>query len=192
MRRLLLAPLLALAAAAEARFDASAYFEAGVDYLRVGLYSRARGALCECVLLAPEQPVALAFLGVAVAAEGGNAADSALILRRSLAALPDGKALHFDLRELLPSGRAYALLRSDLQRARTRGARGALEVLAFLETFGAGGRALEELEASAAGDPFAATLRRISRLRPNRPPVREEGGSSSTTLPTVSRCPAAA
>ncbi|MGQ0612453.1 MAG: hypothetical protein ACT4PV_01710 [Planctomycetaceae bacterium] len=187
MRRPTPALLLALASSASADFDAPAYFEAGVGYLRVGLYARARAALSECVLRAPRQPVALAFLGVAVAAEGGEAADSVLILRRALAALPEGKSLRFDLREVLPSARAYALLHAEAQRSRVRGIQGALELLAFLETFGAGGVALEELEARGGSDPFAAALRRISRLPPNRPPVREEGGSSSTTPPTASR-----
>jgi len=188
--RLLL--LLALAGAAPAATDAAVYFEAGVDYLRAGLFSRARRALGECVLRAPDQPVALAFLGVAAAAEGRPPAECAFVLRRALEALPEGKALQVDLRDLLPSSRAFALLAADLRRLRARGAPGALDVLAFLETFGGGGVALAELEASNPGDAYAARLRRLIPPPPSPPPAPGRSGSSPTTPPTPSRSPGVA
>lgn len=129
--------LLALASVSAAERTADEYFEFGIAYLRKGHYGTARAAFSESLVRAPGQPVTMAFLGVASAADGRPPAEAALLLRWAYERLPDGKRLRIDLRRRLPSARALTLLLHDLRR-RAGKAKGPkrldlLTVLAFLE-----------------------------------------------------------
>ena len=135
MRCLLVMALLAVSVAAEKADD---YFDVGIDYLRKGFFDRSRAAFTESLLLAPHEPVTLAFLGVALAAEGRPAREAALLLRVAFKNLGKHETLRLDLRRLLPSKRALDLLKKEyrdkLKRARDdRVRRDLLQVLAFLE-----------------------------------------------------------
>lgn len=175
------AALLLLALPATA-LDADEYFEVGVGYLRKGFYGPARRAFAESLARAPGQPVPLAFLGLAAAAEGRPASEAAHALREAYARLPEGKTLKLRLPDLLPSPKALRLLGDECARrvARARGGeerRDALSVAAFVEVHGggAGTPALDRLGAEFPGDAYA------SRLRAGAPP-----SSGPTSPPTAS------
>lgn len=135
MRILVALALLLPMAAAD---DAERYFEIGLDYLKKGLYEHATDAFSESLLAAPGEPVPLAFLGLAVAAsERRHFGEAALILRTAYTKLAGKEALRLDLRMLMPSPEALAMLHRDFVR-RLRGKQGRLRrdvlgVLAFLE-----------------------------------------------------------
>lgn len=180
--------LLAAVAAAE---DADEYFEIGVGYLRLGFFGAARRAFGESLVRAPGQPVPLAFLGLACAAEGRSPAEAAGLLREAYGRLPEGKALRLDLNELLPSPRALSLLQEDYARrlARARGTerRDILSVAAFLEVHGGSGAvpALDRLEREFPGDVYATRLR--ASVRPSSAPTTSPSSSAPSAAPTVSR-----
>ena len=169
----LLAVLLLCSTAAPAELDADAYFEAGVRYLKRGLFKSARAAFAESLVRSPGQPVPMAFLALAGAAEGRPAGETALLLRWAHARLPDGKSLRLDLASLLPSRRALDLLQEDF-RARAAKEKGdprfdARTVLACREVHDgdpAAARALDALLEELPADPFALAL---ARLRPAAP-----------------------
>jgi hypothetical protein len=117
---------------------ADEYFEVGVDYLKKGFFKRAREAFSESLVRAPGQPVPLAFLGVASAAEGRPPAEAAILLRWAYERMPKERALRLDLRELLPSEKTLALLQDEYRRALAKDEKRPdrlhlLTVLAFLE-----------------------------------------------------------
>jgi hypothetical protein len=162
MRRL---PALLLCVAAAAAAEADDWFELGLDYLRKGFYGRARAAFAESLAGAPGEPVPLAFLGVAAAAEGRAPKECAAVLRQAYRRLPAGKALRLDLRPLLPAPSGLAALERDyasrLARAAPGERRPVLDVLAFLQVHDgdpATAPALEILRREAKGDPYAAAL----------------------------------
>lgn len=144
---------------------ADGYFELGLDYLGKGFYGRARAAFAESLVRAPGQPVTLAFLGVACAAQGRDPRESAAILREAYRRMPAGKALRLDLRRLLPSAAALAAIERD-HAARLGGSAGAgrravLSVLAFLQVHDgspATAPALGLLRSDDPEDAFAAAL----------------------------------
>jgi hypothetical protein len=181
------AALLVLALPAAA-LDADEYFEKGVGYLRKGFFGAARRAFAESLARAPGQPVPLAFLGLASAAEGRPASEAALALRDAYALLPEGKTLSLDLAELLPSRRALRLLEEEcarrLARARAeRERRDVLSVAAFLEVHGGGGEApsLDRLLAEFPGDAYASRLRAGARpsSAPTTPPTASAPSSAA-------------
>ncbi|MGH7163823.1 MAG: hypothetical protein ACREID_10100 [Planctomycetota bacterium] len=175
---------LALAALLAGAPDADNYFEVGLDYLHKGFFARARAAFAESLVRAPGQPVPLAFLGVAAAAEGRPDAQCAKLLRRAVARLPAGKSLRLDLPSRLPSPRALELMKEEL---RARPGLDALAVLAFLEVHDGDpfhAPAADALLERLPDDPYARALTR----RPPRPPT----GSSPTTPPTASESGGAA
>jgi hypothetical protein len=192
-----IATLLLLATRAGAAPGADAYFDIGLDYLRKGFYGGARAAFCESLVRAPGQPVPMALLAVAAAAEGRSAGSCAALLRGAYARLPDSTGLRFDLRALLPSARAHELLERDyrraLARARKEERRSILTVLAFLEVQdGDPGSApsLDRLLADRDGEPYAPALDRLPRRArpqpaPTRPPAGNRSGSPSTKPPTA-------
>jgi hypothetical protein len=173
--------LLLLAAAAAAAQDADEYFEIGVAYLRQGFFGPARRAFGESLLQAPGQPVPLAFMGIAAAAEGRAPREAAFLLREAYRNLPEGKTMRLDLSALLPSERALRILeeqyRRRLARATEPDLRDILSVAAFLEVHGGRDAApsLERLERQFEGDAYA------SRLRAGGPPC-----SPPTSPPTSS------
>jgi len=163
-----------LASVAQATPDADQYFDIGLEYLRKGFYARARGAFAESLVRAPGEPVPMAFLAVAGAAEGRRAGECAILLRWAYQALPKKKGLRLDLRKMLPSPRALALLQKDYRRRLGRAAgerrRHVLTVLAFLEVQdgdAATAPALDVLLKEAPGDSYAQAL---ARLRPKPAP----------------------
>ncbi len=171
--------LLLLAASVGAE-DADGYFEIGVTYLRQGFFGHARRAFGESLALAPGEPVTLAFLGLASAAEGRPPAEAAKALRAAYANVPEGKTLRLDLDALLPSRKALRLLLDEharnLRRARGSARLTPLSVLAFLEAQGGGATpSLDLLEREFPGDAYA------TRLRAGAPP-----GASPTTPPSPS------
>lgn len=175
--------LLATAAAGE---DADEYFEVGVVYLRQGFFGPARRAFGESLLQAPGQPVPLAFMGLAAAAEGRQPSEAARLLRHAYANLPDGKTLRLDLAEILPSRRALRLLQEEygrrLERASEERAPDVLAVLAFLEVYGGVEElpSLERLEREVPGDAYASRLRAsvCSCSPPTTPPTSSEPPSA--------------
>lgn len=183
MRKLVV--VAALACLAQAAPDADEYFELGLEYLRKGFYRRARAAFSECLVQAPGEPVPMAFLAVASAAEGRPAGESATLLRWAYRRLPEKKGLRLDLREALPSPRALALLQEDYRRrlARAEGdlRRKVLTVLAFLEVQDGDpvtAPALDLLLKERPDDSYALAL---ARLRPKPPepktPPRNQRGT---------------
>lgn len=177
MRRL--AAVLLLVATAGAQ-DADGYFEVGVDYLRKGFFGAARRAFSESLVRAPGQPVPLAFLGLACAAEGRGPAEAAALLRTAYARLPEGKTLRLDLNAILPSRRALSLLTAEyrrrLERAEGPARRDVLSVAAFLEVHD--GRrndapSLERLRREFPEDPYADALAipRPASARPDAAPT---------------------
>jgi hypothetical protein len=177
--------LLLLAAAALGQ-DADEYFEIGVTYLKQGFFGPARRAFGESLVQAPAEPVPLAFMGLAAAAEGRSAREAAWLLRQAYGHLPEGKTLTLDLAELLPSRRALRILQNDyrrrLARADEKGLKDVLTVAAFLEAYDGSGSTtlLERLEREFPGDAFA------TRLRAGAPP------SSAPTSPPTSSAPPSA
>jgi tetratricopeptide (TPR) repeat protein len=161
-RTLLVLPFFALVAGA----SPAALFEAGLAYLRAGLYARARAAFAESLAALPAQPVPAAFLGVALAAERRPSRDAAAAFRRALALLPEGKTLAIDLREHLPSPRAWTLLLADHP---PEAGRASLEVRAFLETMDGDPADAPALDALLRADPGDAYARALSRARTARP-----------------------
>jgi len=178
--------VLLLLAAAAAGEDADQYFEIGVVYLRQGFFGPARRAFGESLLQAPGEPVPLAFMGLATAAEGRAPAEASWLLRQAYERLPEGKTLRLDLAAILPSRRALRLLLDEYRRRLERAGDGArkdvLSVAAFLEVHGGDPAmpSLERLEGEFPGDGYASRLR--ASARPYAPP---------TTPPTSSARPAA-
>ncbi|MCK6458316.1 MAG: hypothetical protein L6Q95_00300 [Planctomycetes bacterium] len=178
--------LLLLAAAGAAAEDADQYFEVGVAYLRRGFFGPARRAFGESLLQAPGEPVPLAFMGLASAAEGRPPREAAFLLREAYRNLPEGKTLRLDLASILPSRRALRLLEEEYRRRLERAASGdlrdILSVAAFLEVQGGSGKtpALDRLLREFEGDAYA------SRLRAGASPC------SSPTSPPTSSGPSAA
>jgi hypothetical protein len=165
--------VLSLAGGAAAGPSADRYFDLGLEYLKKGFFERARGAFSESLVRAPGQPVPMAFLAVAAAAEGRPVGECAQLLRWAYRRLPKGKALRLDLREVLPSPRALALLKGDyarrLERAAAAQRRPVLTVLAFLEVQDgdpATAPALDLLLKQAPKDTYALAL---AKLRPQPP-----------------------
>lgn len=179
--------ILLLLAAAAVGEDADEYFEIGLVYLKQGFFGPARCAFGESLLQAPAQPVPLAFMGLAAAAEGRPSGEVARLLRHAYENLPEGKTLRLDLATLLPSRRALHLLegqyRRRLENAPEDQIRDVLSVAAFLEVHGDSGKValLERLEREAPGDAYASRLR--ASVRPS---------STPTTPPTSSARPSAA
>lgn len=187
MRRATGLLLLAALAAAE---DADQYFEVGVSYLRTGFFGAARRAFAESLVQAPGQPVTLAFLGLASAAEGRPPAEAARALRAAVENLPEGKALRLDLETLLPSRKALRLLLADyarrVARARPEDLRDLLTVAAFLEVHGGGGTAsLDRLAREFEGDGYATRLREAAC--PCSSPTSPPSPSAPSAAPAGSR-----
>jgi len=182
--------ILLLLAAAAAGEDADEYFEIGVVYLHQGFFGPARRAFGESLLQAPGQPVPLAFMGIASAAEGRAPAEASWLLRQAYASLPDGKTLRLDLAALLPSGRALRLLKAEyrrrLERAGGKDRRDVLSVAAFLEVHG-GDAAMPSLErlSSEWDDGFASRLR--ASVRPSSPPTSPATSSVRSAAAAGSR-----
>jgi hypothetical protein len=171
MRRLVL--VVVLASVVQAAPDADEYFELGLEYLRKGFYRRARGAFSESLVRAPGQPVPMAFLAVASAAEGRPAGECAVLLRWAYRKLPKKKGLRLDLRKILPSARALDLLQKDyrrrLRRSKGEPRRQVLTVLAFLEVQDgdpATAAALDLLLKETPDDAYAQALHRLTRDSP--------------------------
>jgi len=174
MARRVLLLLLATAAFAE---DADEYFEIGVSYLHRGFFGPARRAFGESLLQAPLEPVPLAFMGIASAAEGRDPREPSALLRAAYKNLPEGKTLRLDLAAVLPSRRALRILedqyRRRLQRASETNLRDVLTVMAFLEVHGGADEtpALDRLEREFEGDAYARCLREgASPCSPPTPP----------------------
>lgn len=187
MRRPALLLLLAAIAAGE---DADQYFEVGVSYVRKGFFGAARRAFGESLAQAPGQPVTLAFLALASAAEGRPPAEAARALRAAYENLPEGKALRLDLAALLPSRKALRLLLDDYARraarARPEALRDILTVAAFLEVHGGSGTAsLDRLEREFEGDGYATRLREAAR--PSSSPTTPPSPSAPSAAPAGSR-----
>ncbi len=195
MRRLLV--VLGLACAAGAAPDADQYFDLGLEYLRKGFFARARSAFSESLVRAPGQPVPMAFLAVASAAEGRPAGECAVLLRWAYRRLPKKKGLRLDLRTIQPSARAVELLQKDyrrrLRRATGERRRQVLTVLAFLEVQDGdpvSAPALDLLLKETPADAYALALARLRKKKPSRPGGAERG--SSTTSPPTSSGPSSA
>lgn len=178
--------LLLLLVAAAAAEDADEYFEVGVSYLRKGFFGPARRAFGESLVQAPAQPVPLAFMALASAAEGREPREAAFLLREAYKNLPDGKTLGLDLAAILPSERAVRLLGEQYERRLARASaselRDVLSVAAFLETQAGNGKtpALDRLAREFKGDAYA------SRLRAGASPC------SAPTSPPTSSAPSGA
>jgi len=177
MRVALLLLGLAPLAAADSADD---YFEAGLRYLRRGFYAQARAAFAESLVRAPGQPVPLAFLGLASAAEGRAAPEGAQLLRWAYERLPKGKELRLDLRSILPSERALALLQAEYRRALERTPEQGTErlsrltVLAFLEVHDgdpASAAALDLLLKEHPRDAYAKALEQVRHPPAKTPPA---------------------
>jgi hypothetical protein len=117
----------------------------------------------------------MAFLAVASAAEGRPAGESAILLRWAYQRLPKKKGLRVDLRKILPSPQALALLQKDyrrrLGRAQGEQRRKILTVLAFLEVQDGDpvdAPALDRLLKEKPDDAYAQAL---ARLRPKVAPA---------------------
>jgi tetratricopeptide (TPR) repeat protein len=157
--------LLSALPAVGAAHDADGYFELGLAYLKTGFFGHARAAFAESLLLAPGEAVPTVFIGLAASAERRSTPDCAYLLRLGYRRLPKDRSLSLDLRELLPSARALALIHADYTH-RLRGEKGfvrrdVLTVLAFLEVHdGAPEKApaLEALLKLAPKDAFALAL----------------------------------
>lgn len=187
MRRAL--GLLLLAALATGQ-DADGYFEVGLSYLGKGFFGPARRAFGESLVQAPGQPVTLAFLGLATAAEGRPAAEAARALRAAYENLPEGKTLRLDLAALLPSRKALRLLLDDYGRralrARAEALRDLLAVAAFLEVHGGcGTAALDRLEREFERDGYATRLREA--VSPCSAPTTPPSPSAPSAAPAGSR-----
>lgn len=154
--------------------DADEYFDLGLEYLRKGFYGPARGAFAESLVRAPGQPVTMAFLAVASAADGRPAGEAAVLLRWAYQRLPKKKGLRLDLRKVLPSPRALALLQKDyrrrLGRAKGERRRQVLIVLAFLEVQDGDPVAAAALDLLLKEMPDDAYAQALARLRPRRTP----------------------
>ncbi|MHC4933519.1 MAG: hypothetical protein ACYTGV_15145 [Planctomycetota bacterium] len=169
MRALSLLLLSALPAVGAAP-DADGYFELGIEYLKTGFFSHARAAFAESLLLAPGEGVPTVFIGVAASGEGRSAATCAYLLRLGYQRLPKNRTLRLDLRQLLPSPRALALIHADYAH-RLRGEKGLvkrdlLSVLAFLEVHDGSpdtSPSLDALRKLAPKDVFALALARRPR-----------------------------
>jgi len=163
-----------LASVAQAVPDADEYFDLGLEYLRKGFFLRAREAFAECLVRAPGEPVPMAFLAVASAAEGRPAGESAILLRWAYRRLPKKKGLRLDLRKILPSPRALALLQKDyrrqLGRAQGERRREVLTVLAFLEVQDGDPVAATSLDLLLKEAPDDAYAQALARLRPRPAP----------------------
>jgi hypothetical protein len=172
MRRLVF--VVVLASVAQATPDADEYFDLGLEYLRKGFYARARGAFAESLVRAPGQPVPMAFLALASAAEGRPAGECAVLLRWAYQRLPKKKGLRLDLRKVLPSSQALALLQKDyrrrLGRAEGERRRQVLTVLAFLEVQDGDPVAAAALDLLLKETPDDAYAQALARLRPKRAP----------------------
>jgi hypothetical protein len=182
--------LLLLLAAIAAGEDADQYFEVGVSYVRKGFFGPARRAFGESLVQAPGQPVPLAFLALASAAEGRPPAEAARALRAAYGNLPEGKALRLDLAALLPSRKALRLLLDDYARraarARAEALHEILTVAAFLEVHGGRGTAsLDRLEREFEGDGYAIRLREA--VRPSSAPTTPPSPSAPSAAPAGSR-----
>jgi len=189
MRRLFPAGLLLLALPVGAQ-DADEYFEIGVTYLRQGFFGPARRAFGESLARAPGEPVTLAFLGLASAAEGRPPAEAARALRAAYANLPEGKALRLDLDVLLPSRKTLRLLLDEHARhlARARGAArlDPLSVLAFLEAHGGAlTPSLDALEREFPEDAYASRLR--AGARPSASPTTPPSPPGPSSAPAGER-----
>ncbi|HEX5136267.1 MAG TPA: hypothetical protein VFY93_04790 [Planctomycetota bacterium] len=191
-RRALLLLVLAAAAIAE---DADEYFEIGVSYLHRGFFGPARRAFGESLLQAPLEPVPLAFMGIASAAEGRDPREASALLRAAYKNLPDTKTLRLDLALLLPSRRALRLLedqyRHRLERASDGNLKDILTVMAFLEVHGGADKtpALDRLERDFEGDAYTKALRGAASpcSPPTSPPTSsappgERAGSRSSRI----------
>jgi tetratricopeptide (TPR) repeat protein len=176
--------LLVLAALAVAE-DADEYFEIGVSYLKNGFFGAARRAFGESLAQAPGEPVTLAFLGLAAAAEGRAPAEVAKALRAAYANVPEKKALRLEIGTLLPSRKALRLLLDEYARHAARASgeklRDVLAVAAFLEAHGGTGSmpSLDRLEREFGADDYATRLRASAApcSSPTSPP--SPSGSSS-------------
>ncbi len=178
--------LLLLAAAAATAEDADGYFEVGVAYLRRGFFGPARRAFGESLLQAPGEPVPLAFMGLAAAAEGRAPKEAAFLLREAYRNLPEGKTLRLDLEALLPSRRALRLLDDQYRRRLGHAAAGdlrdVLSVAAFLEVQRGSGKtpALDRLLREFEGDAYATRLRAgASPCSPPTSPPTSSGPSGA-------------
>jgi len=148
--------------------EADRYFELGLDYLRKGMYERSTAAFAESLVRAPGESVPLAFLGLSVAAAGRHPSEAALILRTGYHQLGDKQGIRLDLRKLMQSDKALAMLHTDLTR-RLRGTKGRLRrdilgVLAFLEVHDATpltAPALDALLKENRASKYGAALRRL-------------------------------
>lgn len=181
---------LLLLAAGVAAQDADEYFEIGVSYLRQGFFGPARRAFGESLARAPGQPVTLAFLGLACAAEGRPPAEAARALRAAYENLAEGKTLRLDLPSLLPSPRTLRLLLDEcgrsLGRARGRERRDVLSLAAFLEVHGGGmAPSLDLLEREFPADDYASRLR--AGARPSPSPTTPPSPSAPSSAPAGSR-----
>jgi hypothetical protein len=190
LRRALLL-LLAAAAAAE---DADDYFEVGVTYLHKGFFGPARRAFGESLVRAPGEPVPLAFMGLAAAAEGRAPKEAAFLLRQAYRHLPEGKTLRLDLAALLPSRRALRLLEEQYSRRLARASeadlKDILSVAAFLEVHGGADKtpALDRLEREFKGDAYATRLRAgASPCSPPTSPPTSSAPSGAGAAPRSSR-----
>jgi hypothetical protein len=167
MRRLVFVVL--ASSVAQAAPDADEYFDLGLEYLRKGFYARARGAFAESLVRAPGQPVPMAFLAVASAAEGRSSTECAVLLRWAYQKLPKKKGLRLDLRKILPSPRALALLQKDYRRRLSRAVgerrRQVLTVLAFLEVQDGDPVAAAALDLALKEMPNDAYVQALARLR---------------------------
>ncbi len=187
MRR---AAILLLVAAAAVAQDADEYFEIGVTYLRQGFFGPARRAFGESLVRAPGEPVTLAFLGLACAAEGRPPAEAARALRAAYANLPDKKTLRLDPNTLLPSRRTLRLLLDEcaqgLVRARGRDRLDVLTVASFLEAQDGGATpSLDLLLREFPGDAYASRLRAGARSSPS--PTTPPSPSAPSSAPAGSR-----
>ncbi len=142
MVRVRIVPLLVTMAVTAATTDAIGapaddYFEVGIDYLKKGFFSASRAAFSESLVRAPRQPVPLALLALASAAEDRPGKETAELLRAAHRALPKGRHFRFDLAKLLPGKKALRLLSADLTRRakKTKGSAhlDALAILGFLQ-----------------------------------------------------------
>ncbi len=187
MRRRATFLLLVAVAAGE---DADEYFEVGVSYLRNGFFGPARRAFGESLAQVRGQPVTLAFLGLACAAEGRPPFEAARALRAAYENLPEGKTLGLDLAALLPSRKALRLLLDDYARragrARAGDLRDVLAVAAFLEVHGLGATpSLDRLEHEFPEDGYATRLREAAR--PCSSPTSPPSPSAPSAAPAGSR-----
>jgi len=159
---------LLLAAATLAAADADRYFEVGLTYLKQGQFTEARSAFAESLIRAPGEPVSMALLAVAAAAEGYQPRHTARIVRAAYRRLPRGKAFGFSFHRLLPAT-TLPLLERDLERD---GSRAAKELLAFLQTHDADPAVAPALDRLMKKDPADALVQALDAERTRRAAAR--------------------